>query len=159
MREARTVIECPAGRLVIGRREGALVADWSVSPRCVEPAAQDDSEAVDLADALRRALAGDESRLARFPVGAGTAFQRRVWSACRQVPRGRTQTYGGLAKGLGLGMGGARAVGQALRRNPLPVLVPCHRIVAVHGQGGYSGETAGALAQVKKTLLDLERSA
>lgn len=159
MRQQATVIDCPAGRLVVGRRAGALVADWSVSPHCVEPARRDDAEAVGLAHALRRALAGDESRLAGFPVGAGTAFQRRVWTACRTVPRGCTATYGALAERLGLGRGGARAVGQALRRNPLPVLVPCHRIVAADGQGGYSGDTSGALSEVKRTLLELERSA
>jgi O-6-methylguanine DNA methyltransferase len=61
------------------------------------------------------------------------------------------------ARALGLARGGARAVGQALRRNPLPILVPCHRVVSAAGLGGYAGTTEGALAKVKRTLLELER--
>ena len=157
---ATMTIECAAGTLVVGRRAGALVADWKVDRGCVAPAGAGDCEAAALAGALRKALlARDESGLARFDEGAGTAFQRSVWRACRAIPHGQTKTYGELARALGLARGGARAVGQALRRNPLPIVVPCHRVVSAAGLGGYAGTTTGALAKVKQTLLELEREA
>ncbi len=66
---------------------------------------------------------------------ARTAFQHRLRHVLLEIPKGETRSYGELAKALGTG---ARAVGQALGANPLPILVPCHRIVAAHGPGGFS---------------------
>jgi methylated-DNA-[protein]-cysteine S-methyltransferase len=80
----------------------------------------------------------------------GTAFQRRVWRVLRELPVGETVSYGELARRLG---SGARAVGNACRRNPAPVLVPCHRVVAAHGVGGYGGKQHGARINVKRWLL------
>ena len=68
---------------------------------------------------------------------AGTEFQRQVWDALRQIPRGATRSYGQLAAAIGR-PGAARAVGRAVASNPLAVLVPCHRVLpASGGQGGY----------------------
>ncbi|HFD79263.1 MAG TPA: methylated-DNA--[protein]-cysteine S-methyltransferase [Gammaproteobacteria bacterium] len=83
----------------------------------------------------------------------GTAFQRRVWEALRTIPAGTTITYGALAARLG---SGARAVGNACRRNPLPIVVPCHRVVASRGPGGFAGRRDGRLLEVKRRLLQLE---
>jgi methylated-DNA-[protein]-cysteine S-methyltransferase len=83
----------------------------------------------------------------------GTPFQRRVWEQLRQIPPGRPITYGELARRLG---SGARAVANACRRNPVPIVVPCHRVVSHHGLGGYGGEVEGALPQLKQALLDHE---
>jgi len=80
----------------------------------------------------------------------GTAFQRRVWKALRRIPPGQTMTYGELAKRLGTG---ARAVGGACRANPYPIVIPCHRVVAMNGLGGFSGDTCGRKLQVKRWLL------
>ena len=80
----------------------------------------------------------------------GTPFQLRVWAAVREFAVGETRSYGEVAAALGCGS--ARAVGQALGRNPLLLLIPCHRVVGTHGQlGGY----AGGLAR-KRALLALE---
>ncbi|MFM7135334.1 MAG: methylated-DNA--[protein]-cysteine S-methyltransferase [Planctomycetota bacterium] len=158
-RAPSTTIRSRIGTLVVGRREGALVADWAEANAGIEPAPAGDEDAARLADALRRALAGDESALAALPIGAGTPFQRRVWSACRRIPRGETRTYGELARAIGLGRGGARAIGQALRRNPLPILVPCHRVVSTAGSGGYAGATDGPLLRIKQALLKQEHGA
>ena len=80
----------------------------------------------------------------------GTAFQQRVWRAARRIPYGQTRTYGQLAREMGA-PGASRAVGQALHRNPVPIFVPCHRIVASGGAGGF------ALGlNVKRALLDIE---
>jgi len=80
----------------------------------------------------------------------GTAFQRRVWQALRAIPPGEVLTYGALARRLG---SAARAVGGACRANPCPILVPCHRVVAAHGKGGYAGATHGRWLAIKEHLL------
>ena len=81
----------------------------------------------------------------------GTGFQRKVWQALESIPFGETRSYGQVAEAVGC-PGGARAVGGALRANPLPILLPCHRVVAADGStGGYSGGAA-----LKKRLLTLE---
>ncbi len=68
----------------------------------------------------------------------GTEFQQRVWRELASIPPGKTLTYGELAQRLGK-PGAARAVGQALRENPLPLMWPCHRVVAKDGLGGFGG--------------------
>ncbi len=83
----------------------------------------------------------------------GTAFQRRVWAAIEAIPYGATRTYGELAGIVGA-KGAARAVGQAAARNPVPVIVPCHRVLASRGAlGGYAGGLG-----MKQALLALERT-
>ncbi|MHA2621597.1 MAG: methylated-DNA--[protein]-cysteine S-methyltransferase [bacterium JZ-2024 1] len=83
----------------------------------------------------------------------GTPHQVRVWRALLEIPAGMTLTYGALAERLfGNGSRGARAIGQAVSANPLPFFIPCHRVVAVSGLGGY-----GEGLTVKRKLLDFER--
>jgi len=81
---------------------------------------------------------------------SGTPFQQRLWQSLSSVPVGKTDTYGHLADEL---HSGAQAVGQACRRNPVPVIVPCHRIVSKHGLGGYIGQVDGEKMCIKKALL------
>lgn len=85
----------------------------------------------------------------------GTPFQHRVWDALRQIPHGRTSTYGKLAKHLRTS---ARAVGMACRANPIPIIIPCHRVVAANSDGGYMGHTAGKALQLKRRLLEHEHA-
>ncbi|MBF0125844.1 MAG: methylated-DNA--[protein]-cysteine S-methyltransferase [Magnetococcales bacterium] len=80
----------------------------------------------------------------------GTPFQRRVWGYLATIPPGRVATYGALAQALDTS---PRAVGNALAANPIPILIPCHRVVAAHGPGGYSG--LGGV-DGKRLLLALE---
>jgi len=80
----------------------------------------------------------------------GTAFQRRVWRAIATIPAGSTRTYGALAADLG---SSARAVGGACRANPCPLVVPCHRVVARRGLGGFAGDLDGRLLAIKRDLL------
>jgi methylated-DNA-[protein]-cysteine S-methyltransferase len=87
-----------------------------------------------------------------LPEGIGTPFQRRVWQALMEIPRGRCATYGGLARALRLPPNSARAVGLACGANPLPILVPCHRVVSAAGElTGFSGGLPW-----KRALLELE---
>ena len=87
-----------------------------------------------------------------LPLAArGTDFQKRVWKMMREIPYGETATYGGMAMALG---SGPRAVGMACGRNSLPIIVPCHRVLASGGrEGGYSG---GRGLPTKRKLLALE---
>jgi methylated-DNA-[protein]-cysteine S-methyltransferase len=83
----------------------------------------------------------------------GTPFQQRVWAALRAIPAGSTRTYGELAQELGTG---PRAVGGACRANPCPIVVPCHRVVAAGGLGGFAGDTSGRRLAIKRWLLQHE---
>jgi len=81
----------------------------------------------------------------------GSEFELRVWNALRAIPWGRTRTYGEIAQAIGA-PSASRAVGRANGRNPLPIVVPCHRVVSGTGLGGFSGGL-----EVKQRLLALER--
>ena len=86
-----------------------------------------------------------------FFLQKGTKFQKKVWELISQIPYGETRTYGELARQLG-SIGYSRGVGQACRANPLPLLIPCHRVVGSQNLGGFSGGI-----EVKKKLLEVER--
>jgi methylated-DNA-[protein]-cysteine S-methyltransferase len=86
----------------------------------------------------------------------GSEFQQRVWQALREIPAGSTVTYGQLAWRL---ESSARAVGSACRANPVPIIVPCHRVVAATGVGGFMGQLVGQQIAIKEWLLQHERQA
>ena len=81
---------------------------------------------------------------------AGSELQRGVWDKMRAIPRGRTRTYGELARELGAD---ARDIGQACGDNRLPIVIPCHRVVAADGIGGFGHATGGYLLEAKRWLL------
>jgi methylated-DNA-[protein]-cysteine S-methyltransferase len=109
-------------------------------------------------DFMRRFKAYFDGRVVGFPdaldLAGATVFQQDVWRAARLIPRGETRSYAWLAGRIGRPQA-ARAVGQALGRNPLPVVVPCHRVLAA---GGGLGGFRDGLA-MKRHLLRLEASA
>lgn len=146
-------IETPLGALVLTEEGGAIVAlDWAAGEVPAEDAERGRSP---LLTAARAALAGYfAGRSARFDLPLaprGTSFQRRVWEALCTIPPGEVRTYGELARRLGTS---PRAVGRANAANPLPLLIPCHRVVAEAGPGGYSG---GDGLATKVWLLEHER--
>ena len=99
---------------------------------------------------LRRYFGGEPMRFT-IPLDLrGTAFEREVWAALQTIPYGRTKTYAKVAAQIGR-PGAARAVGGANGKNPVSVVVPCHRVVAANSLGGY-----GAGIGIKRALLDLE---
>jgi methylated-DNA-[protein]-cysteine S-methyltransferase len=106
----------------------------------------------EVAKQLREYFSGRrrEFDLPLAPVGSG--FQQRVWTALREIPYGATRSYGDVAARLGLGPESARAVGSANGSNPIPIVVPCHRVV---GADGSLTGFAGGLPR-KRFLLDLE---
>lgn len=89
-----------------------------------------------------------------MPLPFGTAFQRRVWSRLQTIPQGVPVSYGKLAEEL---QSAARPVAAACKANPIPVLIPCHRVVAASGIGGYMGQTSGPGIAVKEWLLAHEQ--
>jgi methylated-DNA-[protein]-cysteine S-methyltransferase len=119
-------------------RSGALTAlDWAGAA-----AASGQPEAGDLvlAEAARQIAAYFAGRLKGFTLPlapAGTPFQRRVWAALEEIRFGETVTYGDLARRLGTT---PRPVGGACGRNPLPIVIPCHRVLGSDRDGGYSGK-------------------
>lgn len=100
-------------------------------------------------------LAGDLRELAGIPVdlAATPLFNRRVYAVVRDIPAGRTLTYGEVAARLGE-PGAAQAVGRALGDNPIPVIVPCHRVLAANGR--LHGFSAPGGVETKRRLLEIE---
>ena len=98
-----------------------------------------------------QAYADDPARPIDLPLAIeGSEFQRRVWTAIARIPSGATRTYGDLAEELG---STARAVGQACGDNRLPLAIPCHRVVAARGMGGFAHRTDRVMLDVKRWLL------
>lgn len=144
-------LHTPLGDLTLSEEDGAIVAlDWGRG-RDQEPTplllrARDQLQ--DYFDGIRTAF--------DLPLAPhGTAFQRKVWDALCTIPAGQTRSYLDIAQQVDCRA--PRAIGQANGANPIPILIPCHRVVAANGTlGGYSG---GEGAATKRYLLDLERSA
>jgi methylated-DNA-[protein]-cysteine S-methyltransferase len=109
-----------------------------------------------VASQLERYRADPDTRF-DFPIAIeGTPLQRAVWDAMCAIPRGRTRTYGDIARELGAD---ARDIGQACGDNRLPIVIPCHRVVAANGLGGFAHATSGYLIEVKRWLLAHEAPA
>jgi methylated-DNA-[protein]-cysteine S-methyltransferase len=105
-----------------------------------------------LTDKLRRYFEGEEVAFHEpLDPSLGTRFQRRVWAAVRTIRRGKTRTYGDIARMVGSPKA-ARAVGQAVARNPRPIIVPCHRVV---GSDGSLTGFGGGLG-MKRQMLSME---
>lgn len=83
----------------------------------------------------------------------GTDHGKRVWQQLLRIPAGKVRTYGTIAQRVN---SSARAVGNACRSNPMPLVIPCHRVVAKNGLGGFSGKTSGRMLEVKRWLLSHE---
>ena len=139
-------IPSPVGRLTIDEADDAIIGiRWADKP------AGNGSPL--LAEAARQLAAYFAGTLSRFDLPlapAGTPFECGVWAAMQAIPYGQTRCYGDLAHAVG---SAPRAVGRACGRNPIPIVIPCHRVLAKGGMGGYSGE--GGLA-TKQRLLALE---
>ncbi|OBI07700.1 cysteine methyltransferase [Mycolicibacter heraklionensis] len=149
------IIDSPIGPLTLAGHDGKLshllMLDHSHAPSRVGWI-RDDTAFPEVAEQLAAYFAGE---LTEFDVTlemAGTEFQRRVWTALLTIPYGQTRSYGQLASQVG-SPSASRAVGLANGRNPISIIVPCHRVIGSNGSlTGYGGGI-----DRKRTLLDLER--
>ncbi|MBK1663227.1 cysteine methyltransferase [Rhodospirillum rubrum] len=151
----RITLASPVGLLWLEERQDALVAlGWGEDETIPPPGAGALAATPLLAEAalqLAAYFAGARQGFDLPLAPGGTNHQARVWAALREIPFGRSESYGALAARVG---SSARSVGTACSRNPLPILIPCHRVLAAGGaQGGYSGR--GGL-ETKRRLLALE---
>lgn len=149
-------ISSPIGELTVVERDGALVGlymtDHKPAPHLETFGERDDDTLPQLDAQLGEYFAGERTDFDLPLAPTGTDFQQRVWAALRTIPYGETWSYGRLAEAVGQ-PGAARAVGLANGRNPISIVVPCHRVVGSSGKlTGYAGGV-----ERKAFLLDLER--
>lgn len=162
MKHYRT-IPSPFGAMLLRAEDDALTGLYFVGQKYFP---QDVSETASINGTSPRVLSESAEQMAEYFAGerksfiiklqmAGSTFQRSVWNELVRIPYGEIESYGRLAQRLGLPVGSARAVGAANGRNPVSIIVPCHRVISSAGDlTGY----AGGLAR-KSALLALERPA
>lgn len=111
---------------------------------------------VPVIDAVAALMAGDKPDLSNAPLdmAAIPPFHRRVYAVARQIPPGQTMTYGEIAQAMGEPREAARAVGEAMGRNPFPILMPCHRVLGANGKPG--GFSAPGGVETKLKMLSIE---
>src|SRR5579859_6022944 len=137
----------PLGALTLFEEDGKIISlDWG--------AVAGGEETPLLAEAARQLEAYFDGELTQFDLPLdphGTAFQKKLWNALNTIPYGSTLTYGELASRID---SAPRAIGGACGRNPIPIIIPCHRVLAAGGKmGGYSGHEG---TDTKEFLLRLE---
>ena len=143
------VLRAPFG-LVGVRMRGPALSAVELRPRAGRALAPANAAAARAVAALQAYFEDPRAALSLELEVTGTPFQQRVWRALRRIPAGETLSYGALAAKLGTS---ARAVGGACRSNPVPIVVPCHRVVAAQGAGGFMGATRGRAMDIKTWLL------
>ncbi len=149
------VITTPFGHLGIWMDDDGLTR-LGLLDKDLETSLANESVTQAVTDRLRRYL-----RDPLFPLDIdidehGTPFQKKVWARLRKIPVGETICYGDLARELKTS---ARAIGGACRRNPIPIITPCHRVTSRKGLGGYMGQVAGPSVEMKKWLIRHEHRA
>ncbi|GBR09311.1 methylated-DNA--[protein]-cysteine S-methyltransferase [Acetobacter oeni] len=126
-------LHSPLGPLTLSEEDGAIIAlDWGWGRD------QTETELLVAARAWLHAWFDKPEGAFPFPLKPeGTPYQKKVWEILLQIPTGEVRTYSSIASEAG---GSPRSVGQAVGRNPIPILIPCHRVVAARSMGGYSGD-------------------
>jgi methylated-DNA-[protein]-cysteine S-methyltransferase len=157
---SHTVIDSPVGPLTLVAEHGAIVGLYMDLQRHrpgdaklgePDPEGRRAEPFTAAAEQLDAYFAGTLTRFVLPLAPCGTEFQQRVWAALSEIPYGETESYGELAARIGT-PGGARAVGLANGKNPIGIVIPCHRVVGSNGSlTGYGGGL-----DRKKQLLDLE---
>jgi methylated-DNA-[protein]-cysteine S-methyltransferase len=157
---SHTVIDSPVGPLTLVAEDGAIVGLYMNLQRHrpqdaelgeLDPDGPQKEPFTAAAGQLDAYFAGELTHFSLPLAPQGSAFQRRVWAALQDIPYGATESYGELAERIG-SPGAARAVGLANGKNPIGIVIPCHRVVGANGNlTGYGGGL-----DRKKQLLDLE---
>jgi methylated-DNA-[protein]-cysteine S-methyltransferase len=140
-------IRTPAGQLVLYSWQGVISkADW-------EPEDGLFSQDNEIQRQFKQYWLNTDKHINIKLLKQGSAYRHKVWAELCKIPFGETMTYSALAQKID---SSARAVGNACRDNPYPVIIPCHRIVSVSGMGGYCGQTDGDFMAIKDKLLKFE---
>ena len=143
--------ESPIGWMALGAEDGAIIRVYlpnSPTPRLMPRPTPLLERA---AEQILEYMAGERKEFDLPLNPMGTPFQQKVWRALQDIPWGQTRSYRDIAQAVDC-PGGFQAVGQANRNNPLPILIPCHRVIAADGSlGGYAGGQ-----EMKKALLAIE---
>jgi methylated-DNA-[protein]-cysteine S-methyltransferase len=147
----RLTVESPLGPLVVTEEDGAIVSIRWLEEDNVEGGTDETPVLQDARRQLDEYFAGERSVFDLPIAPEGTEFEKKVWDELLAIPYGESKLYGDVARALG---GIARAVGGACGSNPIPIVIPCHRVV---GQNGLTGFSGGKGVDTKKALLDLER--
>jgi methylated-DNA-[protein]-cysteine S-methyltransferase len=166
------ILDIPNGSFVLASSSnGELRTGWSGGAWCDDHAGEtewlhllpgtltEDNELLpQLTARLQRYFRGEVVSFDDVATPKGSPFQMACWEACRAIPRGEVITYGELARRAGSTITAARAAGQSMRRNPLPIIVPCHRVVGTTGLHGFGGsnDPASENVAVKQWLLSME---
>jgi methylated-DNA-[protein]-cysteine S-methyltransferase len=155
-----TLMDSPVGELRIVEHDGAITAIEFTPYRDHDgrPRGDRDDASLVLAEAVRQLNAYFERDLKEFDLPlapVGTEFQQAVWAQLRAIGYGDTASYGEIARRLGKSNAASRAVGLANGSNPIPIVIPCHRVIGADGTlTGYAGGV-----ERKQTLLELEQDA
>ncbi|MFA5920557.1 MAG: methylated-DNA--[protein]-cysteine S-methyltransferase [Methylococcaceae bacterium] len=140
-------IRTPAGQLVLYSQQGVISkVDWGLDNGLYP-------QNHEIQQQFRQYWLNTDKRININLLIQGSAYRHKVWAELCKIPFGETITYSALAGKIG---SSARAVGNACRDNPYPVIIPCHRVVSVSGMGGYCGQTEGDFMAIKYKLLDYE---
>lgn len=155
------LVSTPVGELALLAERGRLVATSWVddADRLLAGSIVDPTMQARVAQRLTRYFEGATVAFDDLPTPSGSPFHERCWAACRTIRPGETWSYARLAREAG-SPAAARAAGQAMRSNPLPVIIPCHRVISSSGElHGYAGSTRadGPSIARKRYLLDLDR--
>ena len=145
----QAVIAAPPGRIGI-RMAGDAVSELDYLPADVPEQPPVDAATATVVEQLQAYFRNPHYQFTVPLAPGGTAFQQRAWAALQAIPAGTTLTYGELARQLNTA---ARAIGGVCRANPLPILIPCHRVVGRQGLGGYTGAVTGDPLGIKRWLL------
>jgi methylated-DNA-[protein]-cysteine S-methyltransferase len=150
LNEYDVIIPAPFGAVAVNEQRGQLEVAFlqHFAPLKVQAS----QPALGIAQQIQAYLDNPNHTFSLPEIAVGTAFQRKVWNAIYTIPVGKTKTYAELALMVG---SGPRAVANACGANPLPLLIPCHRVVAKSGLGGFMPGTLGGL-EIKRWLLKHE---
>jgi methylated-DNA-[protein]-cysteine S-methyltransferase len=148
-------VDFPKFKVGVATRDG-VVAGLKYLPSSFSAVSPTGSIAERAAQQLEAYRRDANSRFDLPVVIEGTELQKAVWRAMCAIPRGKTRTYGDLARELGAD---PRDIGQCCGDNRLPLVIPCHRIVAADGIGGFAHATSGYLVEAKRWLLMHEAAA
>jgi methylated-DNA-[protein]-cysteine S-methyltransferase len=151
-----TYMKSPNGSILLARSEAGLTRiNFQEGTHKVQPGAswrREDGPLLEAIDQLRAYFDGSRRAFDLPLAPEGTSFQQEVWRALQDIPCGETTTYGEIARRIGRPTA-SRAAGAANGQNPLPIVIPCHRVIGAKGQlTGYAGGL-----KIKKALLEHER--